>query len=150
MPRGYCGIGIYNPLHSMNVGTLWRSAMAFDVDFLFVIGLPIKAQPSDTTKATRHIPLWHFPSWDHFLVCRPSGTIMAVEITPEAQSLPSFAHPERAIYVLGNERHGLPEEIITRCHTTIRIPSRYCLNVAVAGSIVLYDRARFFPTTAIA
>lgn len=32
-------------------------------------------------------------------------------------------------------------QALTRCHRLIEIPSTYCLNVAVTGSIVLYDRA---------
>lgn len=57
--------------------------------------------------------------------------------------LNSFCHPERAIYLLGAEDHGLPGEIIQQCHhhislEAVRIES---YNIAIAGSIVMYHRA---------
>jgi tRNA G18 (ribose-2'-O)-methylase SpoU len=49
-------------------------------------------------------------------------------------------HPERGIYILGNETVGLPQEILSRCNNIVKIPTSFSLNVAIAGSIVLYDR----------
>ena len=56
--------------------------------------------------------------------------------------LKSFVHPERAIYLLGAEDHGLPGEIMDKCHKIISIETirTESFNVAVAGSIVMYDR----------
>ena len=56
--------------------------------------------------------------------------------------LASFEHPERAIYLLGAEDHGLPPAIVRQCSHVVsleaaRTPS---YNVAVAGSLVMYDR----------
>ena len=54
-----------------------------------------------------------------------------------------FAHPERALYLLGAEDHGLSETTVGRCHASgglVTIPSSLCLNVATAGSILIYDR----------
>ncbi len=51
-----------------------------------------------------------------------------------------FTHPERAIYLLGAEDTGLPESVQSLCQSIIHIKSPMCLNVAVAGSIIMYDR----------
>ena len=39
----------------------------------------------------------------------------------------------------GAEDHGLPDSILEG-HPVVEIPCDWCLNVATAGSLVLYDR----------
>ena len=56
-----------------------------------------------------------------------------------SKELKTFTHPERAIYILGQEDGDLPDSLCM-LFPTIRIPTIYCLNVCVAGSIVMYDR----------
>ena len=43
---------------------------------------------------------------------------------------------------MGGERMGLSEEMKARCNFLIRIPTKFSLNVATAGAIVMYDRLR--------
>ena len=139
--RGYFGIGIQNGKKTMNVGTLWRSAYIFGAAFIFTIGNRYQRQSSDTVKAPRHIPLHHYPTFADFMAARPFDCpLVGVEIEPGAVELPRFHHPERAVYLLGAEDHGLSKEAVAACQSLIAIPSRMCLNVAVAGSIVMYDR----------
>jgi hypothetical protein len=45
-----------------------------------------------------------------------------------------------AAYVLGPERAGLSGELLGRCDHVVRVPTRFALNLAVAGALVLYDR----------
>ena len=61
-------------------------------------------------------------------------------MTEAAMPLDEFKHPDRAIYLLGNEISGLPSQILKQCQSLIKLPGEYSLNVAVAGSIVMYDR----------
>jgi tRNA G18 (ribose-2'-O)-methylase SpoU len=144
MSRGYFGIGIINGKFAENTGTLWRSAYQLGAAFIFTIGDRCPKQPSDTTKAYRHIPLFTFDDWDAFASFSPVGTQMiAVEtMTGAAVSLINFSHPPRAIYLLGAEDDGIPQDVIADCDRTIFIPSvrTRSYNVAVAGSIVMYDR----------
>jgi len=141
MKRGYFGIGIYHPKTIENIGTLWRSGHNFGADFIFTIGARYKKQPSDTTKAERHIPLFYYDTWDEFLGTKPTeAQLVFIEQADGATKLGSFAHPEQSIYILGAEDKGIPEEIM-KGHRKVFIDSPMCLNVAVAGSIVMYDRA---------
>jgi tRNA G18 (ribose-2'-O)-methylase SpoU len=55
--------------------------------------------------------------------------------------LEKFKHPERCIYLLGAEDHGIPPEIMDKCNGSVQLLGDYCMNVATAGSIVMYDRA---------
>ena len=72
--------------------------------------------------------------------------MVGVEIDERAELLHEFEHPKRAIYLLGAEDTGLPEEVLEKCHMIIKLPGNSSLNVAVTGSIVLHDRATKVPT----
>lgn len=153
--RGYCGVGVYHPKTAMNVGTLWRSSFAFGADFIFSIGPrfperawtnivhadPTLGQATDTTCTHRHIPCLRFEDVAHMRQTVPLVDIVAVELSDRAVDLRDFRHPDRAIYLLGAEDYGIPAEVIDECAAVVQIPTFYCLNVAAAGTVVLYDRA---------
>lgn len=140
MKRGYFGIGIYHPKTTENIGTLWRSAHNVGADFIFTIGKRYKKQASDTTRAERHVPLYEFASFDDFKERLPRGCeVVFVEQAEGARDLKDIKHPEAACYILGAEDYGIPETFM-RGHQKVYIDTPHCLNVAVAGSILLYDR----------
>ena len=142
MTRGYFGIGIEHTKTETNVGTLWRSANIMGAQFIFTIGMRYRKQASDTTKAWRHIPLFHFLTFESFYENMPFDCrLVGIEIDAAAQHLYGYVHHERCIYLLGAEDHGLTNRALSRCHDLVVIPGDRCLNVAVAGSIVMYDRA---------
>jgi len=139
--RGFFAVGIEHTKNAINVGTLWRSAQAFGASYIFTIGRRYKTQASDTTKAWKHTPLFHFDTFGEFYEHLPHDCrLVGVEINDLAESLPHYSHPERVVYLLGAEDHGLSNDALVRCHDLIQIPSAYCLNVSTAGSIVMYDR----------
>lgn len=139
--RGYFGIGIFHGKNAENLGTLWRSAHILNADFIFTIGKRYKNQCSDTTKAFRHIPLFHYDTYEDFLAHIPHNCpVCAVELDGRAESLVEYEHPKSCIYLLGAEDHGIPQDVLIRCRDVVQIPGKYCYNVAVAGSIVMYDR----------
>lgn len=139
--RGYFGVAVVRPKHTSNLGTLWRSAHCFGAAFLAVIAERYAEQASDTTKATRHIPLYTFDTFAKFKTTVPQDcSIIGVEIVPASRDLVVYRHPIRAVYVLGPEDGSLDPVVLEQCASVVHIPSRYCLNLAVAGSIVLYDR----------
>jgi tRNA G18 (ribose-2'-O)-methylase SpoU len=139
--RGYCGIGILNIKSEVNYGTLFRSAYCFGVDFIFLIGKRFKKQSSDTNKSYRHLPLFEYQCFDDFYNHLPyDSQLISVEICDKARMIGNFIHPQRAVYLLGQEDGSLPDNVIEQSKYVIQISTSYCLNVAVAGSIVLYDR----------
>ena len=139
--RGYCGIGIESPKTETNLGTLWRSAYCLGADFIFTIGDRYRKQASDTVKAWKHIPYWKFDNWEDFINHIPYDCpIVGIEITDKAKPLERFTHPERAIYLLGKEDGSLSSKALSGCKYIVRFTSKYCLNVASAGTVVLYDR----------
>lgn len=141
MSRGYFEIGIERGKKASNVGTLWRSAFQLGAAGIFTIGRRYPNQCSDTVSAYRHIPQREYENLDAFMLASPFDCpVVGIEMggTP----LPTFFHPERAIYLLGAEDHGLSKAALARCHHVVSLPSIRVnsFNVAVAGSLVMYDR----------
>ena len=139
--RGFYGIGIVGSKTPLNVGTLWRSAGILGASFMFTAGRRYPRQASDTIKAWKHTPMFEFDDADALFSALPMGCIpIAVEMGERSRPLANFVHPERACYILGAEDTGVPARVLERCSYVVSIPGDHNLNVAVAGSIVLYDR----------
>ncbi len=138
---GFFGIGILHTSDEYNIGTLWRSAYLLGASFIYTVGKKYTPQGSDTTKAWTRIPLYHYQSFEDLKSNLPhSSQLIAVEMGETAIPLNEFEHPHRAVYLLGNEMSGLPEQLIEECQSVVKLPGEFSLNVAVAGSIVMYDR----------
>ncbi len=139
--RGFFGVGIFNPKFAENVGSLWRTADLLGADYFFTIGARYERQASDTMNSTRHTPLWRFDDIDHFFAAMPRESLLVgVELAENAKPLADFPHPERACYLFGAEDNGIPPKVLARCHHVVVLPGRYSMNLACAGSIVVYDR----------
>ncbi len=139
--RGYFGIGAERISKAMNLGTLMRTAHAFGAAFAFVVDATyaVRQAKSDTSEAAGQMPIYDVPDAASLHLpkkCR----LIGVELTDEAVDLPSFRHPRQAAYVLGPERGELSADMQARCDHVVRIPTRFCVNLGVAGAIVMYDR----------
>jgi tRNA(Leu) C34 or U34 (ribose-2'-O)-methylase TrmL len=140
--RGYFGIGVEGLSKPMNAGTLFRSAHAFGASFVFTVGgvwHEREANLSDTSDSAGQVPHYHFNGLGD-LRLPDRCALVGIELLDEAVELPSFRHPRCAAYVLGPERGSLSPALTARCEHIIRIPTSFCVNLAIAGSIVMYDR----------
>lgn len=140
--RGYFGIGVEGISKPMNVGTLMRTAHAFGASFVFTIAADYarrEMKHADTSDARGNLPFYAFPDLQSFML--PEGCrLVGVELTDDARQLPSFRHPRNAAYVLGPERSSLSPELMARCEFVVKIPMAFCVNLGIAGAIVMYDR----------
>lgn len=138
----FFGIGIQNGKTPENLGVLWRTAQNMGASFIFTIGNRYAKQACDTHNAVKSIPYYHYSTFKDFHKNLPKGTrIVGVELTENAVDLSTFNHPRRCVYLLGAEDHGLSNKAIEASHFLVKFKSTLSLNVAVAGSIVLYDRS---------
>ena len=139
--KGYFGIGVQNMKNSINYGTLFRTAQILNTDFIFLIGCRFKAMASDTMKSWKHIPLFVYKDFEDFNDHRSHDCpLIGIELIESATPLSEYIHPKRACYLLGAEDTGLTEEAIKACQDIIVLEGERSMNVAVAGSIILYDR----------
>lgn len=140
--RGYFGIGAEGISKPMNLGALMRTAHAFGASFFFTISAHPKvrdAYHADTSRSFEHVPYY---AWDSVEAMRlPKGcALVGVELTDDAVELPRFQHPQAAAYVLGRERGSLSPDLLAHCKHVVQIPTKFCVNVGLAGAIVMYDR----------
>ena len=139
--RGFFAIGIEHTKTAINVGTLWRSANLLGAAYIFTVGRRYQRQSSDTMQTWRHVPLFHFDTLADLRAHMPYDCLLVgVEMHADAIPLREANHPERAVYLLGAEDHGLTGEAVEACQRLVYLPGRRSMNVAVAGSIVMYDR----------
>ena len=149
--RGFFGVGVEGISKGANLGNLVRSTHAFGGQFFFTVKTKLDLEAvraSDTSDAFDHVPFYSFDSVEAMML--PKGCqLVGVELMPDSVELPSFRHPTRAAYVLGPEMGSISPQMLERCDHVIKIPMKFCVNVGVAGALVLYDRmismGRFAP-----
>lgn len=141
MTRGYFAIGIEGVSKPGNAAAVIRTAHAFGAQFVFAVGGAMEAltHATDTSKAVGNIPFYQAPNIDA-LVLPQRCVLIGIEITDSAQELPRFVHPRQAAYILGPERDSLSPACLARCTQVIKIPTRFAINLSVAGALVMYDR----------
>ena len=137
----FFGIGIQNGKTPENLGVLWRTAQNLGASFIFTIGIRYAKQACETHNAVKSMPYFHYESFNDLYNHLPKGArVVGVELTEGAEDLETFKYPRRCVYLLGAEDHGLSKKPIEKSHHLIKFKSELSVNVAVAGSIVMYDR----------
>jgi len=140
--RGYFGIGIEGVHKPMNLGALLRTAHAFNASFAFTVAAAYErdeANLADTSDAAGSLPFYEYPDVASFWLPKDCQ-LVGIEIVDDAILLPSFTHPRNAAYVLGPERGGLSPSMLAHCDFVVKIPTRFSINLALAGALVMYDR----------
>jgi tRNA (guanosine-2'-O-)-methyltransferase len=135
--------------YDANLGTLLRTCDAAGA----CLAVPRTAHyrealgVGDTLRRRRPCIHWVGPSKDAWLVAqRDAGwRMLAVELAEGATPLPRLA-PARSptVLLLGHERYGVPDDVLATVDECVEIPMvgwGASLNVAVAGSLVLYRLA---------
>lgn len=136
------------PLHGANLGTLLRTCDAVGA-CLAVPRYPWVPEALDRGNTLRRPACVHWVGRDvcHWLESqrRAGSAVVGVELTDEATRLADLpAARGRTIMVLGHEQTGIPPDALELVDTTVEIPmmgTGASLNVAVAGSLVLYRLA---------
>ena len=136
--RGYAAIGLCEPKTNENIGAVLRAAGCYRAAFVAVSGHRYRRSYLDTQAAHRHMPLFEIENLHTLLPYDCVG--VAVDIVDGARPLMNYLHPERAFYVFGPEDGTLQPEIIGWCRDIVYVPTRYCMNLAAAVNVVMYDR----------
>jgi tRNA G18 (ribose-2'-O)-methylase SpoU len=140
--RGYFGVGVEGISKGFNLGNLVRTAHAFGASFFYTINASVnyaEVKSSDTSHADIHLPFYAYKDLAEFSLPKECA-LVGVELLAEATDLPSFRHPLRAAYVLGPEKGSLSPALVSRCDHIVKIPAKFCVNVGIAGALVIYDR----------
>ena len=120
---------------------------------VFVVGDP-RYHPGAARGADRHVALCWLREPAELLDLADSRGygLVAVQQSPAASRYDLASYPPHPLFVLGAEAAGLPRELLLACDQVVEIPivgQIDSLNVATAGTIVLFDwlRRQGFPGT---
>ncbi|MEM6798865.1 MAG: RNA methyltransferase [Planctomycetota bacterium] len=75
--------------------------------------------------------------------------LVGLEQTTDSHSLHAFSFDRRTALVIGSEREGLTDDLLTQLDATVEIPVwglPYSYNVATATAMALYEYCRQFPS----
>lgn len=140
-----CSIGLTNPKSAQNMGSILRSGGCFGIQSIMYTGQRINyamAMRTDTRNARAKIPM--FGCCDLFETAPKNATKVAVELVTGATPLPAFEHPKNGFYLFGPEDGSLTQYQVKQCDEVVYIPSLGSLNLAMAVTVMLYDRASKF------
>jgi RNA methyltransferase, TrmH family len=122
-----------------NLGTLLRSADAFGAGIALSEGCADPTSPKAlraSMGALFRVPLSGFDE--------PPGSRVAL-VPRGGTALADVPLDGDVVFVLGAEREGLPAEVVAACSVQASIPhagDAESLNVAMAGTVALYERSR--------
>jgi tRNA(Leu) C34 or U34 (ribose-2'-O)-methylase TrmL len=136
--RGFAAIGLHMPKTPRNIGSVLRAAHCYGVAMVAHTGHRYRHASTDTMKAYRHLPLMH--TGDLHVMVPHDCVPVAVDLIPGARDLITYVHPERAFYVFGPEDGTLGNAITCWCRDKVFVPTAFCMNLAAAVNVVLYDR----------
>lgn len=140
--RGYFAVGVEGISKSYNVGNLVRTAHSFGASHFYTIGSELKLsdmRQSDTSGAFDHMPYYEYDTFEDMDMPLDSS-LVGIELVEDSIEMPSFRHPTRAIYMMGPEMGSLSPKVQDACDHIVHIPMKFCVNVGVAGAIMMYDR----------
>ena len=132
-----------------NVGTILRTADAFDCDGVFLVNACADPYSPKTARATMGAvfrrDVYQCTADELCALLAKSGLpLYGTALRDDTVSLRD-AELSRAAVAIGSEGRGLSAEILSKCKKTIKIPmSPRCesLNAAVAASVVLWEMYR--------
>jgi tRNA (guanosine-2'-O-)-methyltransferase len=134
-----------------NVGSILRTAAAFRVDHLWLVGdtaAPTSAKTAKTALGSQRFVdwTWRDTAAEAASAARGDGyRVVGLELTDDAVPLPELAVEVPVCLVVGNEDRGLTAATLAACDAVTYIPQLGrigSLNVATATAIALYELRR--------
>lgn len=137
-------VAIENWQHDLNIGTIVRSANAFNVAAVHVIGKR-RWNRRGAMVTDRYLDVYHHPTVNDFVRAVTRRPIIAVDNLPGALPLAEVSLPKQAVLVFGGEGPGLSDEMRQASEMMVKIEqlgSTRSVNVGVAAGIVMYQWLR--------
>ena len=138
-------IAIENWQHDLNIGSVVRTANAFNVNAVHIVG------KRDWNKrgamvTDRYLTVIHHPSVADFSEhCMQRGIpIIGIDNVPGSKQLESAQLPESCVLLFGQEGAGMSDEAIAVCKNLYEINqygSTRSMNASAAGAIAMYHWA---------
>lgn len=140
-----------NVRSAVNVGSIFRTADAFNVQKVYLCGITATPPNKDILKsalgATESVAWEYAPDALELITTfkeQDQNYILSIEQTRSSTPLNEFRPlaGKTHVLVLGNEIDGVSQDIVHLSHACIEIPqfgTKHSLNVAVSAGIVLWE-----------
>ena len=138
-------IAIENWQHDLNIGSIVRTANAFNVNAVHIVG------KRDWNKrgamvTDRYLTVIHHPTIEEFArYCDENSLpIIGIDNVPDSKRLESADLPEKCVLLFGQEGAGMSEEAVDKCQVLYAIEqygSTRSMNASAAGAIAMYHWA---------
>jgi len=138
-------VAIQNWEHDFNIGSIVRTANAFNVEAVHILGRR-RWNRRGAMVTDRYLTVEHHADVDGFLAAMTAAGIVPVGVDnlPGAVPLETSELPRRCCLVFGSEGPGLTDELVAGCDRLVAITqygSTRSLNAGAAAAIAMYHWA---------
>jgi len=144
-------IVLENIRSAYNVGSVFRTADAFLIEAIYIIGYSARPPHKEIRKTA--LGAEDTVSWKYFKTTaeaieelrKENYKLYAVEQVKDSVSLEKFSIDTKFAVVFGNEVTGVEQSTIHLCDGCIEIPQlgmKHSLNIATAAGVVLWELVR--------
>lgn len=137
-------IAIDNVERDFNMGTIVRSANAFGVRHIHIVGRK-QWNKRGAMMTDTYLHVHYYAETDAFMAAISGKVLIAVDNVPGAQALDAADMPQNAVLLFGAEGPGIREELLYKAAGIVKIEqfgSTRSLNVGVAAGIAMYEWTR--------
>jgi len=147
-------VAAWQIINPENIGSLVRLADNVGAEEVLIVGDDFRLRQSSINKtgglSMKNIKLSFISEEMFFPGIASDYQLVAVETSPKSENLFTVKLPEKVVFLVGNERNGLPTELLEKCQMTVHIPmTGKCksMNVSHALAVVLFEwqRQMLFP-----
>jgi len=135
-------IAIENWQHDLNIGSVVRTANAFNVSYVHIVGKR-DWNRRGAMVTDKYLHVLHHPTVEDFAQwCKENSTpIIGIDNLPISQKLEGYSLPEKCVLFFGQEGAGMSDEAVAICSVVLAIEqygSTRSMNASAAGAIAMY------------
>lgn len=140
----YLEIAVDNVTRDFNMGTIVRTANAFGVRHVHVVGRK-QWNKRGAMMTDTYLHVHYYQTAEEFMEAIKGKQLVAVDNVESSRSLASKELPRNAVLLFGAEGPGIREELLAKADEIVAIEqygSTRSINVGVAAGIVMYEWVR--------
>ena len=135
-------IAIENWQHDLNIGSVVRTANAFNVSYVHIVGKR-DWNRRGAMVTDKYLHVVHHPTVTDFAAwCAENDVpIIGIDNLPVSQQMENFPLPEKCVLFFGQEGAGMSDEAVGICQVVLAIQqygSTRSMNASAAGAIAMY------------
>ena len=142
-------IAAWQIINPENIGNMIRLADNVGAEDVFILGANFQLRLASVKKTAGlsfdNVRLTFIAPEDFFSGLSSDVRLVAIETSEDSTNIFTSKLPEKIVFLMGNERNGLPGEILQKCSLRVHIPmTGKCksMNVSHALTVALFEWQR--------